>query len=67
MNVKKILKQNNTDQKEFAAFLDLTTVGLCKKIQRNREEMNPSFLKLIKYFIAEKRGLKIDIDLNPQH
>jgi len=61
MNIKEILKQHKITQEEFAEYLGMTREGLNMKL--NRDEPSQSIINNLKFLIAEKRGVKITVDL----
>jgi len=61
MNIKEILKVHKITQEEFANYLGMTREGLNMKL--NRDEPSQSIINNLKFLIAEKRGVKITVDL----
>ena len=61
MDIKEILKQHKITQQYFADYLGMTREGLNMKL--NREEPSQSIINSLKFLVAEKRGVKIDVDL----
>ena len=61
MNIKEILKAHKITQEEFAEYLGMTREGLNMKL--NRDEPSQSIINNLKFLIAEKRGVKITVDL----
>lgn len=62
MDIKAILKQHKITQQDFANYLGLTREGLNMKI--NRGEPSQSIVDSLKFIVAEKRGFKIDVNLD---
>jgi len=62
MDIKEILKQHKITQQSFAEYLGMTREGLNMKL--NREEPSQSIINSLKFLVAEKRGVKIEVDLN---
>jgi len=62
MNIKEILKAHKITQEEFAEYLGMTREGLNMKL--NRDEPSKSIINNLKFLVAEKRGVKIIVDLN---
>ena len=61
MNIKEILKANRITQEEFADYLGMTRGGLNLKI--NRDKPSQSIINNLKFLVAEKRGIKIAVNL----
>ena len=61
MNIKEILKAHKITQEEFAEYLGMTREGLNMKL--NRDEPSKSIINNLKFLVAEKRGVKITVDL----
>ena len=61
VNVKEVLKSNHITQSEFAEFIGLDRVSLNKNL--NNRTQKKGMINNLKMIVAEKRGLKIEIEL----
>ena len=59
MDIKKLLKDNNITQSEFADYIDMSRIGLNKTLNNKRKEK--LLLNSIKILLAEKQGVEFDI------
>jgi transcriptional regulator with XRE-family HTH domain len=62
IKVKEILKKNNSTQEDFANYLGLDRVSLNKNIN-HAKKTRQSMIDSLKMFIAQKRGIRFEIDL----
>lgn len=63
MEIKEILKANRITQEELANYLGITRTAL--NISLNHGNQKRSVLNNLKFLVAERRGLRFDIDLMP--
>lgn len=61
MNINSVLKANGTTSKEFAAFIEMTEQGLCRKLKSGK--LDRATENNLKMFLMEKRGIKLDVSL----
>lgn len=59
MDIKKLLKDNNITQSEFADYIDMSRIGLNKTLNNKRKEK--LLLNSVKILLAEKQGVQFDI------
>jgi predicted XRE-type DNA-binding protein len=61
IEVKEVLSKNNITQQEFSDYLGITRVALNKSLNHSKQKRG--LINNLKMFIAEKRGLKINVEL----
>ena len=61
MDIKQTLKDNNINQEDFALYIGMTREGL--NVNLNSGKQRQMMVDSLKIYIAEKRGVKIDITL----
>ena len=59
MDIKKLLKDNNITQSEFADYIDMSRIGLNKTLNNKRKEK--LLLNSVKILLAEKQGVEFNI------
>jgi transcriptional regulator with XRE-family HTH domain len=65
MDIKKLLKDNNITQSEFADYIDMSRIGLNKTLNNKRKEK--LLLNSVKILLAEKQGVQFDIVEEARH
>ncbi len=65
MDIKKLLKDNNITQSEFADYIDMSRIGLNKTLNNKRKEK--LLLNSVKILLAEKQGVQFDIVEEVRH
>jgi transcriptional regulator with XRE-family HTH domain len=65
MDIKKLLKDNNITQSEFADYIDMSRIGLNKTLNNKRKEK--LLLNSVKILLAEKQGVQFNIVEEARH